>query len=197
MPEIGEIKRGRELGYTAGRGLAKYIWYACIDCGKEQWVRLYKGNPRAKRCHFCSTKGSRNPTWKGGIKKERGYITIKLYPDDFFYSMANGDGYVREHRLLMAKKLGRCLQSWELVHHKGIRYSDIRNKSDNLEDNLEMTTRGSHSLEHSKGYRDGYQKGLQDGKDKQIQELKQEIRLLRWQVKEIAENVAPARLRKE
>jgi len=140
--------------------------------------------------------GDRNPIWKGGIKMARGYITIKLALDDFFYPMTNSEGYVLEHRLVMAKKLGRCLQGWEIVHHKGIRYTGILNKQDNLEDNLEITIRGNHSREHSKGYRDGYQQGLRDGKDKQIQELRQEIKLLQWQTKEIAENIAPARLRR-
>jgi len=84
----------------------------------------------------------------------------------------------------MAKHLGRCLQSWELVHHKGIRHSGIENKSDNLEDNLSMTLKGQHIRDHQKGYLLGYQKGLIDGRIKQIEELKQEVRLLRWQLKE-------------
>ena len=115
----------------------------------------------------------------------RGYIQIKLQPEDFFFPMADRQNYVLEHRLVVAKSLGRNLHPWEIVHHKGIRYSGIENKSDNLEDNLELSNnQGEHILNHSKGYKDGYQKGLADGRTKQIDELRQEIRLLRWEIKE-------------
>jgi len=125
-------------------------------------------------------KGENNPCWRGGrIKTSEGYVFIKLQPDNFFYPMANKPrGYVMEHRLVMAKHLGRCLHRWEILHHKGIRYTGKQNKSDNLIDNLELTTQGSHSLEHSKGYRDGYQKGLYDGHEARIKQLESRVTLL-------------------
>lgn len=196
MPQIGETKSGKEIGYARS---TPHIWLACIDCGKERWVTLHKGIPVSKRCKTCSAKSpekikqlraklkgrtdmkrENHPCWKGGRRKNKdGYILISLPPDDFFYPMVNSSGCVAEHRLVVAKSLGRCLQPWELVHHKGIRYSDIRNKSDNLEDNLEITSSlGEHIANHSKGYADGYTKGLEDGRLKQIQELKQKVREL-------------------
>jgi len=200
MPQIGETRRAKEIGR---RGHAQYIWHACEGCGKERWVHLRKGQPMALYCRRCcfskevkaklaelcrkQFSGEKNFNWKGGRHvTSEGYVLVTIQPDDFFYPMRNGDGYVAEHRLVMAKKLGRCLASWELVHHKGIRYIGIKNKGDNLDDNLELTTSGSHNLDHSRGYRDGYQKGLKDGRLKQIEELRKEIKLLQWQLKERA-----------
>lgn len=193
MSEIGEIKYGNELGKKKaknGKGSA-HIFLACPDCGKERWIETRHGKPISTLCPRCNCLkhnhgGKEHWNWKGGRKQDgRGYILIKLTPDDFFYLMANRQSYVMEHRLVMARHLGRCLQSWEKVHHKdGI-------KNHNEYSNLELTTNGSHSLAHSKGYKDGYQKGIIDGKEKQIAELRilieeqtKQIKLLQWQVKE-------------
>ena len=138
MPEIGEIKRGRELGYKSGSNLK---WQACVDCGKERWVECRHGKPCSLRCNHCGR-------WKGGRIIVRGYILIKLPPDDFFYPMTTSpNGYVLEHRLIVAKALGRCLHSWEIVHHKAIKYpqGSIENKQDNrYPENLQLISELGH-----------------------------------------------------
>jgi len=119
---------------------------------------LFGGPPR---------RGSDHPCWKGGRERNcGGYMQIRLPSDDFFHSMCDIHNLVMEHRLVMAKHLGRCLAPFESVHHKnGIR-------DDNRLENLELGTKNSHAKDHNKGYRDGYQKGLTDGKNKQIQDLR-------------------------
>ena len=189
MSKLGEIRKAREIG-RKGRGV--YMWDACEDCGKMRWVRCPNKKPLHKRCSICNNKtisrrrATAERNWKGGRRiNGTGYIDIYLPKTSFFYPMVRTGGYVGEHRLAMAKHLGRCLQSWELVHHKnGIRI-------DNRIGNLKLTTKGSHSKEHNKGYKDGYQKGLLDGRDKQIEELKimiedlqRQNRLLQWQIME-------------
>lgn len=86
--------------------------------------------------------------WKGGrLYNERGYILILLRKDDFFYPMVNKHGYVLEHRLVVAKALGRCLQPWEIVHHKHARYpaGSVEDKRDNrYPENLQLVTDDRH-----------------------------------------------------
>lgn len=78
----------------------------------------------------------KNPRWNGGRTRNNGYILVSV-PD---YPGANPNGYVREHRLIMEKHLGRYLESWEMVHHKnGIR-------DDNHIENLELLPRNIDNL---------------------------------------------------
>lgn len=133
MPKLGEIKKGRDIGRKAVT--TNHIWHACIACGKERWVVLKKGKPAHLSCDCCGkgAHGATNQNWKGGRRKnERGYILVYLYEDDPFYPMATSRPYVMEHRLVMAKHLGRCLEPWEIVHHK----NSIRD--DNRLENLEL-----------------------------------------------------------
>jgi len=138
MPEIGEIKHGRLLGYYP---TSKYIWHACVGCGKERWVKLSVGKPSNLQCCTCANKLK---GWHGGKVKAEGYIYRYVTSDDFFFPMAvkksaSGKvGYILEHRLVMAKHLGRCLQTWELVHHK----NHIRD--DNRIENLQLVSDDRH-----------------------------------------------------
>ncbi len=197
MPQIGEILKGRDIG--KGRSLSSqshnYIWCACVGCGKERWekytistsslLRLYcpscshKGKKQspdaiAKRLPYLP-RGDKHYNWKGGKAYSDGYVKLKISKDDFF--MANKYGYIKEHRLVIAKKIGRCLQKWEIVHHKnGIR-------DDNRIENLELgETNGEHIKEHNKGYRDGYLKGYNDGINIKIKQLVAKIIELEAQI---------------
>jgi hypothetical protein len=191
MPVIGEIRLAKEIGRKVPHTGSPYIYHACIDCGKPRWVILDKGNPSHERCSACVARnriftdktkvkmsvshlskgliGEKNSNWQGGRNCVNGYILVWLPRDSFFYPMTDRKGYIREHRLVMAQSLGRCLQPFENVHHKnGV-------KDDNRLDNLELTMQSAHMISHHKGYKDGYNKGLFDGKDKQIQGLKARI----------------------
>lgn len=60
---------------------------------------------------------SRHPDWNGGrYVNDRGYVEV-IDDDPRFASMRGSDGYTPEHRLVMAKSLGRPLKRYETVHH--------------------------------------------------------------------------------
>lgn len=84
--------------------------------------------------------GAGHHAWRGGrVINDDGYVLVLVYPDDPYYCMgqvkgagADGGRYVLEHRLVMARKLGRPLFEYETVHHKD---TDTTN---NREDNLQL-----------------------------------------------------------
>jgi hypothetical protein len=83
--------------------------------------------------------GADTPNWKGGrILDKTGYVWIRQ-PN---HPNANLHGYALEHRLVMAKSLGRSLNSNETVHHlNGI-------KIDNRLCNLKIVSNSIHSKIH-------------------------------------------------
>ncbi len=143
LPQLNDIKLARDIGFKCGGGTTRFIWTSCVDCKKERWVRLLRGKPESDRCLKCghiNVRGSNSKIWRGGRKTiEGGYIKVWLSPDDFFYSMADKIHYVSEHRLVMAKSLGRCLSRWEIVHHIN------HNPSDNRLENLQLVGIDKHN----------------------------------------------------
>jgi len=177
MTYLGEIKTGTEIGK---RQYQKYIWYACISCGKERWVVLKKGKPAHERCYPCGreiaaqkTSGQKHYNWKGGrTLKTDGYVIIWLPPDDFFRAMADKKGYICEHRLIMAKHLKRCLQSWEVIHHINGKRDDNR-----LENLQLMSDLGNKQIAHFENKLDRILK--------QNKELRIQVKLLQFHIREL------------
>ena len=149
MPEVVEIKQ------VLRKESRKYVWVKCPSCGQERWQQLrnfergdstglclscYNDSKEAKKNRSEARGGYPDKTEERGKKRHLGYVMVKLSKDDFFYPMADSKGYVREHRLIMAKHLNRCLLPWEVVHHKnGIR-------DDNRLENLELLPTSKYHL---------------------------------------------------
>ena len=69
-----------------------------------------------------------------------GYWKV-YFPD---HPDSNKEGYIREHRLIMEKSIGRRIQKGEIVHHKnGV-------KTDNRIENLQLMTAHDHMSYHMK-----------------------------------------------
>ena len=75
--------------------------------------------------------GPRSSQWKGGRIQAHGYVFINVPSTDPFASMRNSTGYVLEHRLVMARSLGRPLTKGETVHH--IDGDSLNNSLSNLQ----------------------------------------------------------------
>lgn len=134
VPNIGDTAVGKQLGYN-GNGILHYD--PCRKCGKPHWVR---NTSRNTLCIHCIPKkfGRDNPQYQGETKTKRGYIYIKIDSNDPMYAMAK-NGWVLEHRLVVARREGRLLNKGEVVHHiNGI-------KSDNRPSNLMLLKYNNHN----------------------------------------------------
>lgn len=165
-----EIRAGKE-----GVKIGDYVEEKCPDCRKIKIVKLRKHGQLPRRCNSCAVKKSHkdNPrirreeshyNWKGGINiNAQGYILEYVRPDNPYYEMAVNTGgrrfggYILQHRLVMAKHLGRILEPYEIVHHKD------GNKQNNSIENLELTERKKHKNTYWAGYKAGYEQGYFDG----------------------------------
>lgn len=77
-------------------------------------------------------KAERHGSWKGGRTiAAGGYVRVLVNGSDPMVVMGNNSNYVLEHRLVMARHLGRPLLPTETVHHKNGKRDD--NRLENLE----------------------------------------------------------------
>ena len=78
--------------------------------------------------------GAQNPAWKGGVtyKRPKGnYKGVKYVRcPQAFLAMARKDGYVMEHRLVVAQHLNMILTRTQVVHH--IDHNPANNSPENL-----------------------------------------------------------------
>ena len=117
------------MRYQAGESMQKLGWAFNLTNFRIAQLLRMKGIVKVG----AHARGARHGSWKGGkTASHGGYISILLQPDDPYYGMVRAGGYVFEHRLNLAKKLGRLLLPQEEPHHKnGV-------KSDNNPSNLEL-----------------------------------------------------------
>ena len=89
--------------------------------------------------HHLGVIGESNPNWKGGRRESKGYIL--LYRPE--HPNTRIDSYVREHHLVVEKRIGRIIDTkTEVVHH--INFI----KSDNRQENLYLCDKKTHISIH-------------------------------------------------
>ena len=108
----------------------------------QEWAKHgHKG--AADRKTKPDMRGEKNPAWKGGVtlKRPKGNYSGVRYvrAPDWARLMARKDGYIMEHRLVMAAMCKRLLTREEVVNHID------HNPANNCKENLELwPTNGTH-----------------------------------------------------
>ena len=139
-PEVRISKKGNYYRLLPG-GEAQYLNKTiCSYCGAIAYQDKYHKDKHKSFCSYACREryypkekenngmwnrkhpnpynrhGDKNPKWNGGISNDGGYRS--LFKDG---------KYIREHRLIAEKALGRPLKSNETVHHINLIKTDNRN----------------------------------------------------------------------
>lgn len=139
-----------ELG---GSLVYRYL-LGCPDCGRKRWVsRNNWRRMKSLRCLSCSAKknvqscprrrrvGHESHLFKRGwTLNDSGYKIVSIPKESPFRQFADAHGRIREHRLVMIRKIGRALLRHEHIHHIN------GDKLDNRIENLEILPAHIHSL---------------------------------------------------
>lgn len=88
-----------------------------------------------------SQRGEKGNNWRGGRIVREGRVLIYVGRD---HPMADQYGYVYEHRLVAAQKLGRALTRRDAVHHIDL------DPANNHPDNIVVLTPNEHITLHSR-----------------------------------------------
>jgi len=131
----GKFAKGRKL-FKEKSPNWKGGFSKCKECSRKLTLRK-NITGLCRKCYLSKRVGEKHWNWKGGTKNNSGYIMV-YYPE---HPNCDQQGYVREHRLVMEKFLGRKLLINEQVHHMD------KDKKNNKIENLKLF--GSAS-EHTK-----------------------------------------------
>jgi ribosomal protein L37E len=185
------VSAGAKRASEIGKPLSKkrdpwYYPHTCTSCGKTVYHQLKDIHRVCKECQYDvrnTASGENHPNWNGGrYMHGDGYVVVMLEKDSPYYSMADTKGYILEHRLVMAKKIGRCLIEGEVVHHIN------GDKSYNKEENLELLPNDASHLPYIILQQHIYKL------ESTIRDQGKEIKLLKWRIGELEQgNPVPSR----
>ena len=122
---MGRPKEGPYIGVYQGSDQEIIDWYKsglsmraiAEKIGRSTHVVLNRVR-KAGIARPYQGSGPDHSMWKGGtVDAGAGYLHTWVADDDPFACMRNNHGYVLEHRLVLARKLGRPLKKTETVHH--------------------------------------------------------------------------------
>lgn len=134
-----EAKKASELGYKIS---GKDYWLFKDSCPHCQNILWRRREALGKMCTHCTQKTLKRPSttahprWVNGKRMRKdGYIEVAVDSADPLFVMAHHKKHTAlEHRLVVARSLGRPLKPWEVVHHRN------RKRSDNRLENLELVS---------------------------------------------------------